>query len=352
MKKAISLSIIVFMLVALLCSCAGGAGESTAAGTSSAAGGDASVSAAPESSTEPEAEKAVIRIAGLKGPTSIGMVSLMEKSEKGETENKYEFTVAGAADEITPKLIKGELDAAAIPCNLASVLHNNTKGNIRILAVNTLSVLYIVTKNTDISSVEDLRGKTIYSTGKGTTPEYTLRYVLGGNGIDPDKDVTVDFKSEATEVVAALSAAESGIAMLPQPYVTVAAGKVEGLKIALDIGAEWKKLDSESEVVTGVLAVRADFADEHPEEVAKLLEEYAASVSAVNGDTDAAAELVEKFGLFKAAIAKAAIPKCNIVFISGDEMKTPVTKYLTVLYEQNAKAIGGKLPGDELFLIP
>ena len=237
MKKAISLFIIVFMLVALLCSCAGGAGESTAAGTSSAAGGDASVSAAPESST-PAAEKAVIRIAGLKGPTSIGMVSLMEKSEKGETENKYEFTVAGAADEITPKLIKGELDAAAIPCNLASVLHNNTKGNIRILAVNTLSVLYIVTKNTDISSVEDLRGKTIYSTGKGTTPEYTLRYVLGGNGIDPDKDVTVDFKSEATEVVAALSAAESGIAMLPQPYVTVAAGKVEGLKIALDIGAE------------------------------------------------------------------------------------------------------------------
>lgn len=351
MKKAISLSIIVFMLVALLCSCAGGTGESTAAGTSSAAGGDTSVSAAPESST-PAAEKAVIRIAGLKGPTSIGMVSLMEKSEKGETENKYEFTVAGAADEITPKLIKGELDAAAIPCNLASVLHNNTKGNIRILAVNTLSVLYIVTKNTDISSVEDLRGKTIYSTGKGTTPEYTLRYVLGGNGIDPDKDVTVDFKSEATEVVAALSAAESGIAMLPQPYVTVAAGKVEGLKIALDIGAEWKKLDSESEVVTGVLAVRADFADEHPEEIAKLLEEYAASVSAVNGDTDTAAELVEKFGLFKAAVAKAAIPKCNIVFISGDEMKTPVTKYLTVLYEQNAKAIGGKLPGDELFLIP
>lgn len=351
MKKAISLSIIVFMLVALLCSCAGGTGESTAAGTSSAAGGDTSVSAAPESST-PAAEKAVIRIAGLKGPTSIGMVSLMEKSEKGETENKYEFTVAGAADEITPKLIKGELDAAAIPCNLASVLHNNTKGNIRILAVNTLSVLYIVTKNADISSVEDLRGKTIYSTGKGTTPEYTLRYVLGGNGIDPDKDVTVDFKSEATEVVAALSAAESGIAMLPQPYVTVAAGKVEGLKIALDIGAEWKKLDSESEVVTGVLAVRADFADEHPEEIAKLLEEYAASVSAVNGDTDTAAELVEKFGLFKAAVAKAAIPKCNIVFISGDEMKTPVTKYLTVLYEQNAKAIGGKLPGDELFLIP
>jgi len=349
MKKAISLSIVIFMLAALLCACAGGTGESSA--VSSAASSVAAESEAAESST-PAAEKATIRIAGLKGPTSIGMVSLMEKSENGETENKYEFTVAGAADEITPKLIKGELDAAAIPCNLASVLHNNTNGNIKILAVNTLSVLYIVTKNADINSVEDLRGKTIYSTGKGTTPEYTLRYVLSGNGIDPDKDVTVDFKSEATEVVAALSAAESGIAMLPQPYVTVAAGKVEGLKIALDIGAEWKKLDGESEVVTGVLAVRADFAEEHPEEIAKLLEEYAASVSAVNGDTDAAAELVEKFGLFKAAVAKAAIPKCNIVFISGDEMKTPVTKYLTVLYEQNAKAVGGKLPGDELFLIP
>ena len=169
-----------------------------------------------------EAEKETIRIAGLKGPTSIGLVKVMNDNADGKAANKYEFTIAGSADEITPKLNKGELDMAAIPANLASVLYNNTNGAIKVLAINTLGVLYIVEKGDTVKSVADLKGKTIYATGKGSTPEYTLRYILSKNGVDPDNDVTIEWQSEPTAVVPLLKANDNAIAMLPQPYVTVA----------------------------------------------------------------------------------------------------------------------------------
>ena len=296
--------------------------------------------------------KTVIRIAGMKGPTSIGLVGLLDKDEKGETKNDYEFTLAGAADEITPKLIKGELDIAAVPANLASVLYNNTEGKVQLLAVNNLGVLYIVTKGEAVSSVEDLRGKTIYATGKGTTPEYTLRYILSENGIDPDADVTIDYKSEATEAVAAISQSESAVAMLPQPYVTVAKSKVEGLEIALDLNDEWKKLDPDGAIVTGVIVVRKEFADANPEAVKAFLEEYKTSIEGVNADPVKGAELVVKFGIFdNQAVIEKAIPACNLYYLAGDDMKTPVNNYLGVLYEQNNKSVGGKLPDEGFFYI-
>ena len=296
--------------------------------------------------------KTVIRIAGMKGPTSIGLVGLLDKDEKGESKNDYEFTLAGAADEITPKLIKGELDIAAVPANLASVLYNNTEGKVQLLAVNNLGVLYIVTKGEAVSSVEDLRGKTIYATGKGTTPEYTLRYILSENGIDPDADVTIDYKSEATEVVAAISQSESAVAMLPQPYVTVAKSKVEGLEIALDLNDEWKKLDPDGAIVTGVIVVRKEFADANPEAVKAFLEEYKTSIEGVNADPVKGAELVVKFGIFdNQAVIEKAIPACNLYYLAGDDMKTPINNYLGVLYEQNMLSVGGKLPDEGFFYI-
>lgn len=294
----------------------------------------------------------VIRIAGMKGPTSIGLVGIMEDNANGVSANRYEFTLAGTADEITPKLIKGELDMAAVPANLASVLYNNTDGEIRLLAVNTLGVLYIVAKGEKVSSLADLRGKTVYTTGKGTTPEYTLRYILGANGIDPDKDVNIVFKSEASEVVAQLSAEESAVAMLPQPYVTVAESKVEGLETVIDLNAEWLRLNPDGGIVTGVLAVRKSFAEEYPEAVKAFLKEYESSVNAVNSDSASASELVVKHGIFEnAAVIAKAIPKCNITFLAGEDMKAPVKNYLGVLYEQNPKAVGGSLPNEDFFFI-
>lgn len=298
-----------------------------------------------------EAEKETIRIAGLKGPTSIGLVKVMKDNADGKAANKYEFTIAGSADEITPKLNKGELDMAAIPANLASVLYNNTNGAIKVLAINTLGVLYIVEKDDTVKSVADLKGKTIYATGKGSTPEYTLRYILSKNGVDPDNDVTIEWQSEPTAVVPLLKANDNAIAMLPQPYVTVAQSNVEGLNIALNLTDEWGKIEGSGALVTGVLVARTEFVEKHPDAVKKMLNEYAASSEYVNANIDDAAALVEEFDIFKAAIAKKAIPYCNIKVITGDEMRTSLSSYLAVLFEQNAKAVGGKLPDDAFYYV-
>lgn len=298
-----------------------------------------------------EAEKETIRVAGLKGPTSIGLVKVMKDNADGKAANKYEFTIAGSADEITPKLNKGELDMAAIPANLASVLYNNTNGAIKVLAINTLGVLYIVEKGDTVKSVADLKGKTIYATGKGSTPEYTLRYILSKNGVDPDNDVTIEWQSEPTAVVPLLKANDNAIAMLPQPYVTVAQSNVEGLNIALNLTDEWGKIEGSGALVTGVLVARTEFVEKHPDAVKKMLNEYAASSEYVNANIDDAAALVEEFDIFKAAIAKKAIPYCNIKVITGDEMRTSLSSYLAVLFEQNAKAVGGKLPDDAFYYV-
>ena len=298
-----------------------------------------------------EAEKETIRIAGLKGPTSIGLVKVMKDNADGKAANKYEFTIAGSADEITPKLNKGELDMAAIPANLASVLYNNTNGAIKVLAINTLGVLYIVEKGDTVKSVADLKGKTIYATGKGSTPEYTLRYILSKNGVDPDNDVTIEWQSEPTAGEPLLKANDNAIAMLPQPYVTVAQSNVEGLNIALNLTDEWGKIEGSGALVTGVLVARTEFVEKHPDAVKKMLNEYAASSEYVNANIDDAAALVEEFDIFKAAIAKKAIPYCNIKVITGDELRTSLSSYLAVLFEQNAKAVGGKLPDDAFYYV-
>lgn len=298
---------------------------------------------------EADFEPADIRIGGLKGPTSMGLVQVMENAENGTAANNYTFTISGSADEVTPKLIRGEMDIAALPANLASVLYNNTEGKIQLLAVNTLGVVYIVEKGDTVSSLEDLRGKTIYATGKGSSPEYALRYLLSENGIDPDKDVTIEWKSEPTETVALLKGAEGGVALMPQPYVTVAQTQVEGLRIAVDLTEEWNKLDNGSMMITGVLAVRSEFAEQYPEQISAFLDEYKESTEYVNANVAEAAQLVEKFDIVKAAVAEKAIPYCNITFIEGSEMKAAMQGYLQVLFDQNPKSVGGELPDDNFY---
>lgn len=300
--------------------------------------------------TQAPVQKTDISVAVMKGPTAIGMVKLMEENEAGNAANNYSFTVAGTADEIAPKLIKGELQMAAVPCNLASVLYNKTEGKISMLAINTLGVLYIVETGDSIQSAADLRGKTIFSTGKGTTPEYTLRYLLSAAGIDPDKDVTIEFKSEATEIAALLADADDAIAMLPQPYVTTVMMNNDKVRIALDVTKEWESLtNGDSSVVTGVIVAQKSFVEENKAAVDAFLAEYEESALYANEQTEAAAELVEKYGIFKAAVAKKAIPYCNIVCIQGTEMETKAGAYLNTLFEQAPNAVGGKLPATDFF---
>ena len=291
-----------------------------------------------------------VRIAGLKGPTTMGLVNLLDMEQQGTAALDYDLQLYGTADEIVPGLIKGELDMAAIPANLAAALYQKTKGGIQVMAVNTLGVLYVVEKGDTVHSMADLAGRTILSTGKGTTPEYLLRYLLEKNGLDPDKDVKIQYCSEATEVTAQMAAAQKdAIAVLPQPYVTAAGMKDPSLRVALDLTAEWDKV-SDSQLVTGVTVVRTQYAQEHPDVVEAFLQEYAQSVRTANTDLDRTAALCEQQGVVaKAAIAKKALPACNIVCRTGDEMQKDVSSYLSVLCAADPAAVGGKLPDEGFY---
>ena len=300
--------------------------------------------------TPVEVDNTVVRLAGMKGPTTMGLVGLLDKNEQGTSKNKYDFSLKGAADEIVPLLSKGELDVAAVPANVASVLYNKTEGKISVIALSNLGVLYVVERGESIKSVADLKGKTIYATGKGTTPEYSLRYILEKNNINPDTDVTLEFMGEATEVVAKLSQNEGAIAMLPQPYVTVASQKIADLTTRLDLNAEWEKVGGDSRMVTGVIVARTEFIEEHPVVIKNFLDEYKESIEFVNSDNAAAATLIEKIGIVeKAPIAQKALPFCNIKFLEGAELKSAMEGYLKVLYDSNPAAVGGKLPADEFY---
>ena len=309
-----------------------------------------------------EADTAHFRSAALKGPTAIGLVKLMKDNDEtigallssakpyeGEVGNLYTFTLAGSADEVTPALIKGDLDMACVPANLAAVLYGKTNGAVEVLAVNTLGVLYIVENGETVQSMADLKGQTIVAAGKGSTPEYALRYLLTENGIDPDKDVTIDWKSEHSECVAALASGQAAIALLPQPFVTVAQTKIEGLRMALDLTAEWDKLDNGSALITGVIVARRDVVEANPGAVDSFLQNYAASVEWVNGNTAEAAALVGEYGIVDAAVAEKALPYCNIVCLTGGEMKDKLSGYLKVLSEAEPSSVGGTLPGDNFY---
>lgn len=295
-------------------------------------------------------EETTIRLGGLKGATSMGMVKLLDDAENGKTKSNIEFTMAASADELTPKLLKGEIDVLAVPANLGAVLYNNSEGAVQFAAVNTLGLIYIVEKGEQtISGWENLKGRTIYATGKGSTPEYALKYLLAQNGLDVEKDVTIEWKSEPTEVVAQMSAEESAVAMLPQPFVTVAGTQLENLHVVLDLTKEWETLDNGSQLITAGLIVRKEFAEKYPEQFERFLEEYQASTEYINENVKEGAALVEKYDIVKAAVAEKAIPYCNITYIDGAEMKTALEGYLQVLYEQNEKSVGGKLPGDDFY---
>ena len=303
---------------------------------------------------EPAADPVAVRTSALKGPTAMGLVKFMSEADAGElTDNDYEFQIVASPDEVTPLIAKGEVDIAAVPANLASVLYNKNDAGVRVIAINTLGVLYICELGDTIQSVTDLKGKTIYASGKGSTPEYGLQYVLEKNGLTVGEDVQIEWKSEHAECVAALaSASGEAVAMLPQPFVTTAQAQNDKIRVALDLTEEWDKVqtgDEKSSMITGVAIVRSEFADENPAAVDAFLGHYAESVDYVNSDVAGAAELVGNYDIVPAAVAEKAIPECNIVCITGADMKEQLSGYLAVLADQNAEAVGGSLPGDDFY---
>lgn len=295
-----------------------------------------------------------INIGSLKGPTSMGLVHLMDKAKKGEETDSYSFKMTAAADELLPELISGDLDIALIPANVASILYNKTEGGISVIDINTLGVLYMVSEDASINSMEDLKGKTVYLTGKGTTPDYVLQYLLAENGISTD-DLVLEYKSEATEVAATLAEKAGSVGLLPQPFVTAACIQNENLSIVLDMTEEWEKLQGEggSRLVTGVTVVRNGFLEENPEAVKRFMAEHKESAAYANENTKDAAELVAEQGIVeKAPVAVRAMPYCNIVYIDDEEMEQALSGYLEVLYDMDAAFVGGNLPGEDFYYKP
>ena len=375
MKKSILLLITAVMGASLAlggCSGASGSSPSATAGQAqtevpasteissqsaeeSAAAEEGSTAESASGQKDPELTcQAGVRVGSLKGPTSMGLVSLMDKASKGETANVYEFTMAGKADELVGKIANGDLDIALVPANVASVLYNKTQGNVTVLDINTLGVLYVVASDDSITSMADLKGRSIYMTGKGTTPEYVMNYLLKGNGLSTS-DVDLQFKSEATEVASLLKEDSSAIGVLPQPFATAACIQNPDLKTVLELTEQWNLLnkDTGSMLVTGVTLVRSDFLRENQAPVAEFLEEHAQSALFATEHVEEAAELIAAQGIVeKAPIAQKALPYCNIVCLTGQEMKDALSGYLSTLMEQDPKSIGGQLPGDDFYYMP
>ena len=290
-----------------------------------------------------ETEAVTLKIAALKGPTAMGMVEMMETSG-----DSYTFTLEGSPDAITPRIAKGEIDIAAVPANLAAVLYNNTKG-VKVIAVNTLGVLYLVGNGeVEINRREDLLGKTIYSAGKGSTPQYALESILSALNLEEGKDVFVEWKSEHAECVAALLSDTESIAMLPQPFATSALMQNKSLSIVLDLNELWESING-SPLITGCLIARSEVLEKHKEAVESFLSLYSSSVDWVNSNNAEASLLIEKYGIIKAAVAAKALPYCNIVCMRGEEMKKALNIYYNSLYSLNPKSVGGSIPSEEIY---
>lgn len=364
-----------------LCACSQAASETTAAETAKAETAAETTAAATEASAEAETEETelevtegdgyvgvsgtndpaelqygdtIVRVGSLKGPTTMGLVNMMEWSENGELPFGAEFTMATAADEITAKLIQGDLDIALVPANLASVLYNKTEGGVRVIDINTLGVLYGVTGDESVGSLSDLSGKTVYMTGQGTTPQFAMDYILAQNGLT--NSVTIEYRSEATEIAAMFAEDPTIIAVLPQPFATVCQVQNEGVKEFMDLNEEWDKCadSGDSRLLTGVTIARVDFLTERAEDglVEAFISTQRLSTEAASLDAAHTAELVAEAGIIeKAAIAEKALPKCGIACITGEEMKGALSGYLEVLYNANAESVGGKLPGDDFYAV-
>lgn len=333
-----------FLLAALLALSA--AGCTGSAPSSSAEAAVSSRTEAPSSA----AEKTVLKIAALKGPTGLSMVKLMSDGESEKTEGKYEFSLVGSPDEIVAKISSGEIDAGAVPTNLAATLYNKTNGKVRLAAVTTLGVLYVLTNGVKVESVGDLKGKTVASSGQGATPEYAFNYILEKNGLKAGQDVKVQYSAEHAELAASMISGKTKLAVLPEPFVTQVTSKNKNVTVALNLTDEWDKASGGKSVLTmGCLIVRKEFAEKNKEAFDAFLKEYKASAEYANSNAEETAVLSGKYGVMDAAVARKAIPNCGIVYMDGDEMKAKIPDFLQILYFANPKSVGGKLPGDDFF---
>ncbi len=288
-------------------------------------------------------------IYGIAGPTGVGLANLMEKAEKGEGSLNYNIALAANNDEIVAKIKNGEADIAAVATNLASTLYTATNSGVQVLAINTLGVLNVVTKGYEVDSIDGLKGLTIYSTGQGANPEYIINDILKNYNLEVGKDVKIEFVSQPQELVVKMKTNKKAVVVAPQPVATNITANVEGAEIVIDLNDEWDKFHEEA-LTMGCIIVRKEYAEQNPEAIKEFLKEYKESIDKTNSDIDGTATLCEKYKIIApAAVAKKAIPNCNVVYQDGETMKTNLSAYLDFLFKLNAKSVGGKLPADDFY---
>lgn len=307
----------------------------------------------PTPTPAPEADASLpVNVMVLNGTTGFGMAGLISDSEAGNAALNYTFSVETDASNITAALVNGTADIGALPTNAAATLYNKTGGKVQVLALNTLGVLYLVTDGSEeITSFEDLRGKTVYAPAQN--PTFIFQALCEKNGLAVGEDITIDNTyAQPADLNTAVSSGEVSLAVLPEPMVTVARSANDQLTVALDLTAEWDKVMPAGSLVQGCVVVRTEFAEEHPAEVAKFLEEYEASIELLTNDTAAAAQKIEETGVFaKAAVAQKAIPNCNVCFVTGAEMQSALGEFLNVMFEVAPDSIGGAVPADDFYCI-
>ena len=302
---------------------------------------------------DPPAEAATVRIAAMRGPTALGLLRLMYEQDQGTTQNNYEFTLLGSPDEVPPLLVRGEVDIAAVPGNLAAILFNAGAVDIQALAVVTLGVLHVIDMTGEINTIQDLAGRTIHVSPQGATPEFALNYVLNMNGLTPGVDVNIEFRAEHTELAALMETGQADIALLPEPFASTVVARIPEAEFALDLTEEWNRVQSDYGLVMSVVVARREFLENNPEAVSILLSEYANSIAFVQNNVPEAAQLAVDFEIIGALpIAQAALPRTHVVFLNGDEMKRNLMGFYSVLYNENPASVGGSLPEEGFFFVP
>ena len=292
-------------------------------------------------------ESAKVRVAALKGPTTIGLVHLMDKAQEGTAKGNYEFTMYTQGSDIMAAMAAGDIDIGLVPSNVACVMNKKVEGGVTAIDINTLGVLNCVTGDPSIKTVADLSGKTVYMTGQGATPEYTMRYLLDMNGVT---DCNIEFKSEPVEAVAMATENHNAAAILPQPFATASTLSDTDLSIAFSLDDEWAKVNDSCNIITSVTVVSNKFLSNNKAAVDTFIEEHKESAALALSDVDATAKLVVEQGIIaKEPLAKKAIPYCNIVCITGKEMKSSLEGYLQVMFDMDPKILGGSLPEADFY---
>lgn len=307
---------------------------------------------APVESSESSSDDLTVNVMVLNGTTGFGMANLMYSAQNGEAALDYNFSVETDASSVTAALINGSADIAALPTNAAAALYNKTGGTVQVVALNTRGVLYLVADSSlEISSFEDLRGKTVYAPAQN--PTFIFRYLCEANGLTPGEDIVIDNSyAQPADLNTAVSSGAVQLAVLPEPMVTIARSANDKLTAALDLTAEWDKVAPAGSLVQGCAVVRREFAEAHPAELACFLNEYKASVEALSADVQGSAEKIQETGIFaKAAIAEKAIPNCNICFIDGADMQSALAAFYEVMYSVAPDSIGGSIPGDDFYCV-